>query len=133
MNIYMICTILTPFQAERDWKNSYRYSLNSPLIYILFSMFIPLRSILYVLHLCIWFPVLCRELFSNNFQLLYITHHPVYIMIIKNKNKNNNNNKFIFSAYIVYNILTEIILHLLTPRGSASNSCSAKNCLVTYI
>ena len=24
MNIYMICTLWTPFQAERDWKKSYR-------------------------------------------------------------------------------------------------------------
>ena len=35
----MICTLWTPFQAERDWKKIIpRDSLNSPLIYILFSM-----------------------------------------------------------------------------------------------
>ena len=44
MNIYMICTLWTPFQTERDWKNSYRDSLNSPLIYALFSMY---RTTLY--------------------------------------------------------------------------------------
>jgi len=39
VNIYMICTLWTPFQAERDWKHSYREILLIPLyIYILFSM-----------------------------------------------------------------------------------------------
>ena len=33
----MICTLWTPFQAERDWKSSYREILLIPL-YILFSM-----------------------------------------------------------------------------------------------
>ena len=37
MNIYMICTLWTPFQAERDWKNLYREILFIAL-YILFSM-----------------------------------------------------------------------------------------------
>ena len=32
MNIYMICTLWTPFQAERDWKNSYREMVVSYLI-----------------------------------------------------------------------------------------------------
>jgi len=31
VNIYMICTLWTPFQAERDWKNSYREILLIPL------------------------------------------------------------------------------------------------------
>ena len=36
---YMICTLWTPFQAERDWQNSFpRDFLNSTLIYILFSL-----------------------------------------------------------------------------------------------
>ena len=34
MNIYMICTLWTPFQAERDWKNSNRDILQIPLLYI---------------------------------------------------------------------------------------------------
>ena len=39
MNIYMICTLWTPFQAERNWQHSYpRDFLNSTLIYILFSL-----------------------------------------------------------------------------------------------
>ena len=37
MNIYMICTLWTPFQAERDWKNSYREILLIPL-YIFYSL-----------------------------------------------------------------------------------------------
>ena len=37
MNIYMICTLWTPFQAERDWKNSYREILFIPL-YIFYSL-----------------------------------------------------------------------------------------------
>ena len=39
MNIYMICTLWTPFQAERDWKNSYREILLIPL-YIFYSLWI---------------------------------------------------------------------------------------------
>jgi len=30
VNIYMICTLWTPFQAERDWTNSYREILLIP-------------------------------------------------------------------------------------------------------
>ena len=37
MNTYMICTLWTPFQAERDWKNSYREILLIPL-YIFYSL-----------------------------------------------------------------------------------------------
>ena len=39
MNICMICTLWTPFQAERDWKNSYREILLIPL-YIFYSLWI---------------------------------------------------------------------------------------------
>ena len=37
MKIYMICTLWTPFQAERDWQNSYREILLIPL-YIFYSL-----------------------------------------------------------------------------------------------
>ena len=37
MNIYIICTLWTPFQAERDWKISYREILLIPL-YIFYSL-----------------------------------------------------------------------------------------------
>ena len=37
MNIYMICTLWPPIQAERDWKNSYREILLIPL-YIFYSL-----------------------------------------------------------------------------------------------
>ena len=39
MNIYMICTLWTPFQAERDWKSSYREISKFPsnIYYILFG------------------------------------------------------------------------------------------------
>jgi len=37
VNIYMICTLWTPFQPERDWKNSYREILLIPL-YIFYSL-----------------------------------------------------------------------------------------------
>ena len=37
MNIYMIRTLWTPFQAERDWKNLYRETLLIPL-YIFYSL-----------------------------------------------------------------------------------------------
>ena len=37
MNIYMICTLWTPFQAKRDWKNSYREIFLIPL-YIFYSL-----------------------------------------------------------------------------------------------
>ena len=30
MNIYMNCTLWTPFQAERDWQNSYRGIVSIP-------------------------------------------------------------------------------------------------------
>ena len=39
MNICMTCTLWTPFQAERDWKNSYREILLIPL-YIFYSLWI---------------------------------------------------------------------------------------------
>ena len=43
MNIYMICTLWTLFQAERDWKNSYREILLIPL-YIVYSLWLKLFS-----------------------------------------------------------------------------------------
>jgi len=39
VNIYMICTLWTPFQAEKDWKNSYREILLIPL-YIFYSLWL---------------------------------------------------------------------------------------------
>ena len=44
MNIFMICTLWTPFQAERDWKNSYREILLIPL-YIFYSLWVKLNLI----------------------------------------------------------------------------------------
>ena len=38
----MICTLWTPFQAERDWKNSYREILLIPL-YIFYSLCIDVK------------------------------------------------------------------------------------------
>ena len=54
MNIYMICTLWTPFQAERDWKNSYREILLIPL-YIFYSL-----CFAYISYLCL-FIYLCIE------------------------------------------------------------------------
>ena len=34
----MICTLWTPFQAERDWQNSYRRIVKIPLQYIFYSL-----------------------------------------------------------------------------------------------
>ena len=41
MNIYMICTLWTPLQAERDYQNSYREILLIPL-YIFYSLWLQL-------------------------------------------------------------------------------------------
>ena len=38
LHIIVICTLWTPFQAERDWKNSYREILQIPLQYVFYSL-----------------------------------------------------------------------------------------------
>ena len=58
----MICTFWTPFQAERDWKKFIpRDSFNSPLIYILFSMFLNQFS---------FFTLIRKWVFATNYAFL---------------------------------------------------------------
>ena len=78
MNIYMICTLWTPFQAERDWKNSYWEILLIPL-YIFYSLW--WQS----LNSFKWYCKLSKNIEIYNGFERYVSGNITFIEINKNK------------------------------------------------
>ena len=119
MNIYMICTLWTPFQAERDWKNSYREILLIPL-YIFYSLWIKVCQSIFLEK---FWPKYLFAFKWNRFRwnmgkiiLLYIGHYTVFWY-------------FYFKGTVSINSI-DTIDRLTCP---IHNGYSQKLCLSTYV